>query len=654
MFYFLLFSIFVFCSNVHNSLAVINRIDRIEHARMPPVVSLDKFDACLLRNNGTGEYCSVSFNLVSDEPNDLYKLITEYSAKREKHFNHTKLFYGICLSKTCQHFYNRNTTAVRERTLEECLNKTFCEEYQLKSRVTEVLCQSLGRKQEVDSYDYMVAVAFTILLVLNLLGSLQVFFFGDEREAKGSAFLSCFSVGRNWRKLIAPAGNGSDPRLRRLVGFNGIKAICTLYIVTGHSVFPLAFDAESPYFIEQGLLNSMPFLIFATCGLLIVQWCFLVSSFLLFYNMELYAETHKITWKMLPKALIMRWLRFSPAYAVALAYSATWMRHYSSGPFFKEGIMEEVDECRRHWWINLLYINNYVRSDKCFRQSWYIAADFQLFFLGMAVYVFTAGARRRLILALLFVVGVLIPGALTFIEDLDGTFLFSPENIRTIGADDPTMHSVYIKTHTNLPSYITGLALGLLVFHLQKIGYQVPKTGGVRFLYWLTIPFAVIIGYFGGLLYEGQSLFYRTMYAGLVKPLWALNGAFFIFGMVNQFEDVYRGIVEWRGWTVPSRLSYSLFLVHFIVIRLLIGTRTTTMDTDLLHMLEMMTSTITMSFLAAVPFHLLVEAPFNQLVKLWSSPSDKQIKLDDKMIMDENGNCNNISGVRRRLVKPKQ
>ncbi|KAJ2951437.1 hypothetical protein O0L34_g13590 [Tuta absoluta] len=651
MYPFLLISILL-CVNVQYSSAVINRLDRIEYARMPPVVFLDKFDTCILQNNGTGEYCSVKFNLVSDEPNDSYKFLTEFSAKREKHLNHTKLFYGICLTKTCKHVYKRNTSATREQTLEGCLNETFWEEYKLGTQVTEAVCHSLDSRQEVDLYDYMVAISICILLVLNLLGTLQDLYLGDEKDVKGSAFLSCFSMWRNWRKLVASAGDGPEPRFRSLTGFNGIKAICTLYIVTGHGIFPLAFDAEFPYFIEQGLFYSKPFLVFITCGLLMVQWCFLVSSFLLFYNMELYAEKHKITWKLLPKAIIIRWLRFTPAYAFALAYSSTWMRHYGVGPFYGDGIMAEVNDCRQYWWINLLYISNYVKSDHCFRQSWYISADFQLFFLGMAVYVLTAGVRRRLLLAILFIFGSLLPAAITFSQDLDGMLLFKPENIRTICEDDPTMHSVYIKAHTNLPCYVAGLALGLLVFHLQKTGYQAPRTGVVRSLYWLTLPFGVLIGYFGSFLYEGDtSLSYRTLYAGLVKPLWAINGAFFIFGMVNQFEDVYRGIVEWRGWTVPSRLSYSLFLVHFIIIRLLIGTRTTTMDTTPLHIFEMMTSTITMSFLVAIPFHLVVEAPFNQLVKLWTSPTSKK-REDDKKIVNGNGECNKTSA-RRRVTKLK-
>ncbi|KAJ2948782.1 hypothetical protein O0L34_g8039 [Tuta absoluta] len=323
--------------------------------------------------------------------------------------------------------------------------------------------------------------------------------------------------------------------------------------------------------------------------------------------------------------------------------------------------MQEVRSCRRDWWMNLLYLSNFVSTDPCFIQSWYISADFQLFFLGMAVYALFAGATRRLVLAGLFIIGVILPPALTYFKDLDGVLLMSLENIRNIFNNDPTFHNVYNKSYTNLPCYIAGLALGLLVYHLQKIGYKVPKTAAVRFLYWMTLPFTVVIAYYGALLYEGQvSLVNRTLYAGLYKPLWAIVGAFFIFGIVNQIEDVYRGVVEWRGWTVPSRLSYSFFLVHLVLIRLINGTKSTTLDVGYLNIFELMTSIFLISFLAAIPFHLLVEAPFSQLTKLLMSPSTKPRKDDGKQTVIANGktpeivndqNDNTQNGVRRRLTE---
>ncbi|KAI5630689.1 hypothetical protein NE865_16599 [Phthorimaea operculella] len=406
------------------------------------------------------------------------------------------------------------------------------------------------------------------------------------------------------------------------------------------------------HMVTREKFNNTGLLLFIGGGQLIIQWCFMVSSFLLFYNMEIYAETHKINWQMLVKAVSVRWLRFSPAYAVILGYTMTWMRHFGNGPFYELSIMQEVNSCKRDWWVNLLYLSNFVKSDPCFIQSWYISADFQLFFLGVAVYVLFSGTRRNLVLAGLFIMGVILPPLLTYLKDLDGVLLMSLENVRNLCNKDPTYHTVYNKPYTNLPCYIIGLALGLLVYHLQKIGYQVPKTRALRYLFWMTLPFTFVIAYYGALLYKGEiSLVNRTLYAGLYKPLWALIGAFFIFGIVNQIEDVYRGVVEWPGWTVPARLSYSFFLVHLALIRLINGTKTTAVDVGMFNIFELMSSVFLISFIAAFPFHLLVEAPFNQLVKLLMSPSDKQRTDVGKQIIEANRKTPEIANGKDEILQ---
>lgn len=50
-------------------------------------------------------------------------------------------------------------------------------------------------------------------------------------------------------------------------------------------------------------------------------------------------------------------------------------------------MIENIEEnCRNHWWRNALFIQNfYPFKDMCMSWSWFLAADFQLFFMSMVL-----------------------------------------------------------------------------------------------------------------------------------------------------------------------------------------------------------------------------------------------------------------------------
>lgn len=38
--------------------------------------------------------------------------------------------------------------------------------------------------------------------------------------------------------------------------------------------------------------------------------------------------------------------------------------HTGNGPIWKPVILTEVESCRKNWWLNLLYLQNYVNVDE--------------------------------------------------------------------------------------------------------------------------------------------------------------------------------------------------------------------------------------------------------------------------------------------------
>ena len=56
--------------------------------------------------------------------------------------------------------------------------------------------------------------------------------------------------------------------------------------------------------------------------------------------------------------------RLTPAYAVMVALEASWFSHLGNGPMWNRLVGTETENCRQNWWINLIYLNNYINLSK--------------------------------------------------------------------------------------------------------------------------------------------------------------------------------------------------------------------------------------------------------------------------------------------------
>lgn len=98
----------------------------------------------------------------------------------------------------------------------------------------------------------------------------------------------------------------------------------------------------------------------------------------------------------------------TPVYLFIMLFHATWLVTMQDGPLWPYVAQTERTFCRANWWANLLYVNNiFTVSEpvsilflnfmkimcglenlmyfKCLQHGWYMAADFQMFVIGVAL-----------------------------------------------------------------------------------------------------------------------------------------------------------------------------------------------------------------------------------------------------------------------------
>lgn len=60
---------------------------------------------------------------------------------------------------------------------------------------------------------------------------------------------------------------------------------------------------------------------------------------------------------------LIRFLRFTPAYAFIIFFYASVLPLMGSGPHWKDKIVQLGENCANTWWSNLFYLNNYLSMD---------------------------------------------------------------------------------------------------------------------------------------------------------------------------------------------------------------------------------------------------------------------------------------------------
>ncbi|KAF9799763.1 hypothetical protein SFRURICE_005056 [Spodoptera frugiperda] len=621
---------------LHSCYGVIYNLNATEYDRMPAKYQGDSYDKCHWDQDAV--YCIAELRLVSDTPSPLLTMIQEYSAHNTTHFDYTRVVRGVCLTQTCKHYYNGTAASTNDTergvAIGACVNESLSKDYGLKVNVIRYFCNQPPKEKPLDTLDYAMAVVCLVIILANIAGTIYEPYHGKRKDFL-SRFLVCFSIRNNWRKLMSPVGRGQDPRMRRLKSIHGIRTMSIALVIMSHSIIACVAYIDNPIYFES--LYKTPSLKVIFNGMTIMQTFLIMSGFLLVYNSLLHAEKNQITLMTFPKYIILRWLRLTPPYAIILGLTITWMRYLTDGPLWQEVVGNEVYDCRKYWWTNLLYINNYFDDSQCMQHTWYIATDTQLYCMGALVVVLCSTPRsRKIVLPLLFIAGLIIPAVITYMRNLDGTLIVSPEAIHGIFLNEATFNYTYRRGHTNLAGYTIGLSIGYLIYHWQKKEVDITRFRRYRF----GVPLLVVLGtavvYTASIFFEDvprHSLFIRVIFSSLHKPIFGLIIGLGLITFIFKIDDIVRNLLEWQGWTVPSRISYSAYLVHVAFIRHFVSYQTTTWHATFILIQQMTVGFVLASFLTALPFFLIVEAPFGNLVKLLLMGSPREKEGDNK----ENG-----------------
>ncbi|XP_023719920.1 nose resistant to fluoxetine protein 6 isoform X3 [Cryptotermes secundus] len=331
---------------------------------------------------------------------------------------------------------------------------------------------------------------------------------GKKSKGVAHSVLVSFSLTTNGRNLLS-CSTSSDT----MPSLNGLRFISIFWILLGHTYYMKSVSSNINNIVVKHFDQSLSMMLIMN-GTLTTDTFFLLSGILLAYVFM--RDRQKKQPFNLATFYIHRYLRLTPPYAFVIFFYATLLSRLGSGPLWDTWAGANRDYCVANWWTNLLYINNYINLDQmCLNQTWYLAVDMQLFWLSpLLLYPLARWPRfGKGLLAFVIFLSIIIPFAITFAERLTAVMLYNKDLLPVAAV----YSFIYTKTYARAGPYLIGIALGYLLHVLRNKHISIPM---VRM--------------------------YFSSHAVSAGP-------------VNAF-------LSWRLFVPLSRLTYSAYLCHYVVL----------------------------------------------------------------------------------------
>ncbi|CAG7728020.1 unnamed protein product [Allacma fusca] len=317
---------------------------------------------------------------------------------------------------------------------------------------------------------------------------------------------------------------------------------------------------------------------------------------------------------------IHRYLRLTPAYAVVIGLMATLVPYFGNGPYWF-AVEQDQAKCIRHWWQNLLYINNFVKneSDLCYPESWYLANDMQFFLLSpLLIYPLW---RFKLIgvgtTCLAAIASIVVSAVVTHQMEWAPTVIYSiPFKNYFVG--------YYMKPWNRFGTYVVGIVLGYILYLRLKNPTKfkaIPKV--VVIVGWILSTFLALGVIFGGMYYfdpkneeETFTSVHAAIYAGIHRQVFSVSIAWVVFACVTGNGGWVNSLLSWKVFMPLGRLTFCMYITAYRLQLIYHLMQPHPVHLSVYNTVYMFFAHLVMSSLVAFLLTTSVETPFMQLEKL--------------------------------------
>jgi len=378
----------------------------------------------------------------------------------------------------------------------------------------------------------------------------------------------------------------SDNYPKNLACLNGIRVLSFFWIVLGHTIVFAVFYSDN----AMTIFNWSREFWFQ----IIVQTLFSIDSFFLlnglltsFSYFISKGENERFScWKFLLNHYVYHYLRYTLLYAVVLLVYITLSPYLSSNsPIYPiDGI--ESTTCRKTWWRNLLYINNFFDlRDSCMPVTWFLAVFVQFQWISpLFLFVVSWKWLLGMLVAFLFILtDILSTSIIVSKKNYEHGLLSDFYSNNSFGPNLTSgyLNDVYIKPYCRLSPYAVGLAMGYIFYEVYQRSniVQWSSTGRTnpltrsqilkQIFIWtvaLLIIFLCVFGTYGD--YNGHDLSRSSRIAFLVLSRlgWSVGLSIIIAACFVGYGGIINQWLSQSYFYKLAKLTYGAFLWHTLII----------------------------------------------------------------------------------------
>ncbi|XP_035212889.1 nose resistant to fluoxetine protein 6-like [Stegodyphus dumicola] len=454
------------------------------------------------------------------------------------------------------------------------------------------------------------AVVIGLLIIAGTLIENYVTKYASKPQETGRVpqSLLAFSATANIRQLL------KSPRRNSTLGaVNGIRCLSLMWIVLAHTYGFGHRQGLARLSHAKTYMDDILFQIITNAWVSVDTFFMLGGLLVAISNLKL-MENSGGTINFFSHVLHRIW-RLTPPLAGTLGVMFL-LPLIGSGPLWADMIGQKVANCEKRWWQVFLPINTWVDfSSMCLLHTWYVAADVHFYCLApLALFVlFKWPTIGFFLLFLVTAACSFITGLLTIIHNLPPTVIFfSPD----VELTKKTANLIYFRPYPHIGAYCVGLALGYLLwkYHKWTLSKLAQSAGwAVSSASCLAVLFATYSWSRGNRADPAEGVIYAVLH----RTVWAAGVAWVLFICATGHGGILNKFLSWQIFAPLSRLSYSVYLLHFPVLWVRVSWRRSLLNFHHYDIVTEFLGILMITLGLSIIFHLAFEAPFLKLEQIW-------------------------------------
>ncbi|XP_062544927.1 O-acyltransferase like protein-like isoform X2 [Armigeres subalbatus] len=199
----------------------------------------------------------------------------------------------------------------------------------------------------------------------------------------------------------------------------------------------------------------------------------------------------------------------------------------------------------------------------CLPHTWYLSVDMQLYLISPLFIYLLWKFGDRLLFAPLFL--VLLSILCVFTTFMVNDFVLNPP--MTSDREFERDRLTYYPTHARMAVWFCGIAFGYLLFRTRE-KRQVPSQIILVGVSIAATALTAVIMFCAHEIYKPREAdpVGDAFYEALHRVAWVLCIMWLIFMCINEHASALGHFLAWTFWQPVARLSYSMYLIHYVVI----------------------------------------------------------------------------------------